>query len=569
MTNAPETRKTHITRIVGTNKNGDVLPDIFADVERIDQYASSHISKDGFWQGVKHRLHWFDDQDSEDGDIVHPTRTVTTLKVCSPDEDPNNPSEWIPIPVIDRYQARNSDQGIKGRHDNSENNTARTVVVRRTTHKDTSIDDQASAAFAADPTRTKYVVSSDQYTKDDSTEDTGQYLEIEIIEKHQARANLETGTGQGDDQAQKHKMGNQYLIDASSDSPGTDPTGPGGINPPWRLDPYQNIVNVKFGGGATEFPDPSLVEQNAITIADSNVVSISMAVRLTDADMDKGYNLLILGNNSPGQGEQTGLTLALFKSFDVVVLQVGLGGIYRGVSLPPNVVPIVGTPSPSWTDNATPYTQLGIIESTDISDFVRGNKVFHLALSIDTSEASSATNSGAFFSGIKIECLINRIPVTMSSFVAPVGSFPTDRVWAFAQPDVNGTSPIVVNPSLVDQFGDGTEVWRVVIPAFKMAFNGFTAALPIDSVEVGGLGTVTLDKVQIWTTKYIGMRANIDRFINADGKLQATSVAQQAFGKSEFVLEGGPPSFAKNRGSAGDLTKVGDPVRVKSLTKIG
>lgn len=55
----------------------------------------------------------------------------------------------------------------------------------------------------------------------------------------------ETGGGQGGDQGQQTKLLNRYLIDESEPAK-LDVIGANGLNPPWRLDPYQNIVNVKF-----------------------------------------------------------------------------------------------------------------------------------------------------------------------------------------------------------------------------------------------------------------------------------------------------------------------------------
>ena len=48
MTNAPDSRQTHVVRIVGTNKDGDVLQDIWADVERIDFAKSASQTAEGF-----------------------------------------------------------------------------------------------------------------------------------------------------------------------------------------------------------------------------------------------------------------------------------------------------------------------------------------------------------------------------------------------------------------------------------------------------------------------------------------------------------------------------------------
>jgi len=138
-----------------------------------------------------------------------------------------------------------SDQGVVQRHINDELTDARIVERRRVSHYDTSIDVDAQVAFDADPTRTVFVVPGDQYTRDDSTKDDSQYVETEVITYLKERSTHDTQTGAQDDQGQQIKLLNQYLIDESDDAV-LDVIGPDGFNPPWRLDPYQNIVNVQL-----------------------------------------------------------------------------------------------------------------------------------------------------------------------------------------------------------------------------------------------------------------------------------------------------------------------------------
>ena len=47
------TRKVHIVRILGTNKDGEVLQDIWLDSERIDVYRVSTKSPAGQFQGIR------------------------------------------------------------------------------------------------------------------------------------------------------------------------------------------------------------------------------------------------------------------------------------------------------------------------------------------------------------------------------------------------------------------------------------------------------------------------------------------------------------------------------------
>src|SRR4051812_854538 len=109
MTNAPPSRKTHVTRILGTNKKKEILPNIWADVERIDE-STSRDKKDGVRQKLKRKFKWRDDpavpetylDPDIEADIQDQLKRKTVLvKICSPDEkDLNDPEEWIPIRAI-------------------------------------------------------------------------------------------------------------------------------------------------------------------------------------------------------------------------------------------------------------------------------------------------------------------------------------------------------------------------------------------------------------------------------------------------------------------------------------
>src|SRR4029077_5069909 len=103
MTNAE--RKTHVIRILGTNKAGDVLPDIWADVERIDkmeimtQVIQGHGGAGNQYQKVTVKLRWLDDPGRPDYDPDgDKNREHKIVKVCDPSQtNLDNPDEWIPI----------------------------------------------------------------------------------------------------------------------------------------------------------------------------------------------------------------------------------------------------------------------------------------------------------------------------------------------------------------------------------------------------------------------------------------------------------------------------------------
>lgn len=255
MTNAPENRKTHVIRILGTNAAGDVIPEIWVDVERMD--AAKSVSSDDNYQGIERKFRWCDDpQGDEYEPDGNPSRKTKIVKVCDPSgDDLDNPDEWVPIEVITHMKSVTSQNNYQGQVEsliNTELVESRVVEKRRILHYDTNIDNDAQAAFDADSSLKVYVVPGNQYTRDESTKDDSQYVEHEIITYLKQSGNNVKGAnavnkmGESGDQGRQTKLLNQYLIDDSEDAK-LNELGDGGINPPYRLDPYQNIVNVKFG----------------------------------------------------------------------------------------------------------------------------------------------------------------------------------------------------------------------------------------------------------------------------------------------------------------------------------
>lgn len=253
MTNAPITRKTHVIRIAGTNANGDVLQNIWVDIERMDITKSVTQTKDSpNYQGHQRKFKWQDDPTADDynPDGV-PSQDTIIIKVCDPNDDLSDPSQWVPVRVRKLAKSTGGGQGVqdKFRDDPDEDDpdpTTRVVEVRRIAHYATNIDDAAQAAFDVDDTLTAFVVPGDQYQRDDTTEDPDQYLLHEVITSLKHMTNVQSETDGGTDTGRQTKLLNQYLIDESDAPHGDEPIGAIGINPPYRLDPWQNIVNVKF-----------------------------------------------------------------------------------------------------------------------------------------------------------------------------------------------------------------------------------------------------------------------------------------------------------------------------------
>jgi hypothetical protein len=262
MTNAPETRKTHVIRIVGTNRAGDILQDIWVDVERIDATVSimaGDAGGDANYQRVKRKFRWLDDPNGDDyNPDGNPERDTEIVKVCDPDSDNvDDPDEWIELRVIKKFKSVTSDNNYERNIEKLLNDEieldSREFVVRKFVHYDTNIDDAAQEAFDGDESLKAYVVRGDEYEKDLDTKDEDQYVEHEVITKLFQRGNS-TKRPNGNDQGRWVKLKNQYLIDESEEPDGRV-VGSLGINPPYRLDPYQNIVNINFGALAVEFFD--------------------------------------------------------------------------------------------------------------------------------------------------------------------------------------------------------------------------------------------------------------------------------------------------------------------------
>jgi hypothetical protein len=255
-TGAPSTRKTHVTRIFGTDETGAVLANIWVDVERIDIAKVTSQNPETQWQGEQLKLRWLDDPNGDYNPNGNPARKYddVVLKVCSPNEpDQNNPSQWVPVQTIRAMRTYENNYGVIGSQGDvksfqnvspsTDTTTTRRVERRKISHYDTNIDSDASDA--ANNGLQAFVVSGDQYQIDASTKDSSQFIDVEVITYYKTRNSGDSKTGNGDDQGNQVKLQNQYLIDASDDQDGTV-VGGNGFNPPWRLDPFQNIINCRF-----------------------------------------------------------------------------------------------------------------------------------------------------------------------------------------------------------------------------------------------------------------------------------------------------------------------------------
>jgi len=244
--NPGDIRASHTIRIFGTNKNDEVLQDIWLDIERIDVYRVS-TQRNGRFQGMFRRLYWLDDPtDPEYTGRGNQARVEGTLRICSPDEeDQENPEQWVPVRTIiemrwNKSAEHNQVRVVRGNRTDAEN-LARAVAARRCFHRDTTIDKDVDAATAGHPDLKAYVVPSDKYAFVEDSEDKDNYLEVQYASYTRDMASRENGHNQGVDLILK----NSHYLRFTDEAKG--PNNPvHGFDPPWALDPFQAIVNVQW-----------------------------------------------------------------------------------------------------------------------------------------------------------------------------------------------------------------------------------------------------------------------------------------------------------------------------------
>jgi hypothetical protein len=266
----PDQRRTHVKRFLAKTRGDDGeivdVQGVWLDVQRRETMQMEEGSGFEYQQTIVELQHY----DDESGEQPNKARVSHILKVVPPDEDdPDNPSLWWEIEVSDEITVRDADVEIKRRFDNSKNNETRRehVELRRVSHSDTPYDD--------DP---KYdnggIIQG--YEKTPDTKDEGQYLDVEIIRNFsfdEFQPNKRLTPPWEFSQRTDVKLNNDDLIEDSDPIPADQNYEDDDINPPYRLDPFQNIVNMQYspperpvigrslyvgtGGDATSFTEVS------------------------------------------------------------------------------------------------------------------------------------------------------------------------------------------------------------------------------------------------------------------------------------------------------------------------
>jgi hypothetical protein len=497
-------------------------------------------------------------------------------KVCSPDEpNQDDPEEWIPIRTAITMQFKNGDQNIFRGFHTDPTNQSRRVNARRVYHSDTSIDDRAKAAYAADPTRRNFVVDEHDYQFTDGTQDKGQFVEAQVVVNYSDRSSGETGSGQGTDLNSKTAPDWQFVIDATD--PAQGPAGSNGYNPPWALDPYQAIINLQFGG-ATEIPVGGLQTGVISGAGTSSKVTLAMWVRLkadqTALPPTSGKTLVILdwGSNSINVADPISAfywrnTVQLSWSFAPPGAAIQFGMTFCGAQLGtvfnqssfPDFRPVDATPVCPMnsgllnTNSILPGKWCLIAGSIDTHRLVTGGSMV-----ADQTWSSGALNN--------------------QSVCAPDSGNPALQN--------SGTSGVFPDGSggytLTQNFLPFGSEFSTSDPPFDVVLGG-QFNVPVNSDIIGDADfydVVDYGPIMIWKDLAIDFQqqANIDKFVVAnpnvgsdpDNPFLMIDPAQtfKAFGNPTIYMKGSPAQFLKDTGnSSADFAQSGPKFKRVSAPK--
>jgi hypothetical protein len=216
MATPPETRTTHVWR----EKNEDD-DEIWVDIQRVDKIVSNEEGQGILYRKTTRKMFWDDEADPE----AHPTRKTKTLRV----EDPGDEDTFVTVRTIEKQITRRG-QGLDFKKttkkfvNDKDINTVREYSVRRVYHWDTEGDPSEDGGL--------------NYNRIDGTKDESQYVDVAVIEK------LVQTRGQGLGYKKRTFKFNTAPIKEFSEP------SPANVDPSkvvW-LDPWQNIVNVQWGG---------------------------------------------------------------------------------------------------------------------------------------------------------------------------------------------------------------------------------------------------------------------------------------------------------------------------------
>lgn len=247
-----EGRITHVRRVYGKDEQGNDDQDRWVDIEVIDELMTSGSGTVAYTKsnnpflvralailnaqikGQKIRYIFKADDPTDNTQRKTETKTVT---------DPNDKSSSIDVDVTTELMVNliveKSDQTFRRRviFKNGGGNVERKTSARRVFHCDLKSDPEKPPSDPGD-----YLAAADS-----DHPDKDQYVEAEVIEQQRFR------------RAEKEIYLDtlfEWLPDNSKlfrDLPSEPASGGNGIDPPWRLDPLQTIINVNWGATGGSF----------------------------------------------------------------------------------------------------------------------------------------------------------------------------------------------------------------------------------------------------------------------------------------------------------------------------
>jgi hypothetical protein len=237
-------RKAHIKRLFWVNAaDGAEDKSRYLDLMRTEQFPFQRRTDAQDYTG---QINW-EDGVGEDGNPIRETEILKVTDPQDPPADPNNPDGYIPVPLVKRMKVRDGDQEIFYCFVNdaidADGNPLSTI--RKTNAKRVKF---APTQKSDDALNNGDTVDALQYHRDETQVDDGQYLDQEVVKQFDTSLR-----GAWKEDANRQDISG-VMNAAIFDTGGPFPQGPVPVRnddgsapkPPLRLDPYQNIVNVKF-----------------------------------------------------------------------------------------------------------------------------------------------------------------------------------------------------------------------------------------------------------------------------------------------------------------------------------
>jgi hypothetical protein len=456
------------------------------------------------------------------GEEGNPGRQMQNVRLTDPEDDSDDPEFFIDIPAIERM-TRVRHPGAQRRIVTfqpsaadpvaEERETAREVAVRRIPFCETNVDDVLD--------ETGYLADGEDYERKLDTIDDSQHLDVEIVESYPSK--VYNGPSPQD---VKVSLDNSALTEAYAKPPSD------AKRPPLRLDPFQNIRNVCWGSGATEFPIGTNIHR-MMSDGDQSRMTVAMWVNFVDADPIPQTAIMSFGQLVADDGLDV---LSILKTNGSPV-----GSLTEDVYVGADITALLSGPAGS-----VQAQRLGI------GPFYPATPQLHISLGLGT-EPVGYIRRGWNFIAFSFDLSAKLVSTAFNVVAAPLQNAAITCRFR----DDQG------NPDTEPEFeGDFSSI----------AFGGYEFALPVVGPYLGGLfgesnnSDVGIAGVQIWLDSFIDFSAEgvLAKFMKPDPddpakpRMVDPSIAQKAFGEPAFFFDGGPSKFVKNQGSGGEFTKIGD-----------